>query len=134
MIIYVFGNEELKEDNKPFALIDKLKTEFPKIQFIKVDPNADLPFSDENHVILIDTIQGINKITLINENDLDKLITNISTTAHDYDLGFQLKYLKKLGKLNKITIIGIPQEGEVNFIEIKSIINLIVRDLKSRTI
>lgn len=122
MIIYVFGNPDVPEDNSIYPVVEKLKNDFKDIQFIDIKPNEDLPFIDEKNVILLDTIQGIDEVTILTENDLDKLIVNRSTTAHDYDLGFQLKYLKKLGKLQKITIIGIPN-GKSDYQTIKTILN-----------
>lgn len=113
-------------DNAAFKVADKLKDKIKGVQFITIKPNEDLPFIDEKNVILLDTIQGIKQVTILTEKDLDKLITNRSTTAHDYDLGFQLKYLKKLGKLNKITIIGIPQQGEIDYDFIHSTLRKLV--------
>jgi hypothetical protein len=51
---------------------------------------------------LLDTIQGLEDVTLILNKDLDKLVVSKSSSVHDYDLGFQLKYLQKLGKLGKL--------------------------------
>ena len=45
---------------------------------------------------------------------------------HDFDLAFQLRYLKKLGKLGEITIVGIPQEGEIDYFRIQSILRKLV--------
>ena len=51
--------------------------------------------------------------------------------AHDFDLPFQLRYLKKLGKLGTVTVIGIPQEGEVDHLLIKSIFRkLVAQDMQ----
>jgi hypothetical protein len=46
--------------------------------------------------------------------------------VHDFDLAFQLRYLKKLGKLGEVTIIGIPQEGEIDYLRIQSIFRKLV--------
>jgi Ni,Fe-hydrogenase maturation factor len=124
--VYFFGNENVAEDNAVFEVVNKLKAELNNINFIFINPNEDLPFVDEKYVIILDTVQGIKKIEIITEQDLDKLIINRSTTAHDYDLGFQLKYLKKLGKLEKIIIIGLPQRGEIDYDLIQSILRKLV--------
>jgi hypothetical protein len=127
MNVYVFGNNDLNKDNSAIKAANKLKNAISGLRFIYVKPNEDLPFADEKHAVLLDTVQGIDKVTVITENDLDKLIVNRSSTAHDYDLGFQLKYLRKLGKLNKITIIGIPQSGKFNYKQICLIIKNLLR-------
>ena len=52
-------------------------------------------------------------------------------SVHDFDLGFQLKYLKKLGKLGKVTIIGLPQSGNVDYDSIQSILRkLVAQDIQ----
>lgn len=41
--------------------------------------------------------------------DIDKIESSPNVSMHDFDLGFQLKLMKKLGKIDKVTIIGVPQ-------------------------
>lgn len=113
MKVYVFGNEDSSLDNKPFKIIEKLKMDFD-VDFVIVGINSDLPFYNKENVVILDTIDGIKEVTQLDDSDLDKLITKNSTSVHDFDLGFQLKYLKKLGKLGKVIIIGIPMSGKLN--------------------
>lgn len=130
MVIYVFGNPDVTEDKIAFEVADKLK-KTPGLEFIFVKPNEDLPFIGENHPVILDAVQGINNVTLINETHLDKLIISKSSTVHDFDLGFQLKYLTKLGKLKKLSIIGLPQFGEIDYDLIHSILRkLVVQDMQ----
>lgn len=42
--VYVFGNEDVPEDSVPFMLYDRLSADLPMLKFVKVAPNADLPF------------------------------------------------------------------------------------------
>jgi Ni,Fe-hydrogenase maturation factor len=131
MKVYVFGNEDLPQDSLPFVISNKLKRKLPGVEFIKVSPNQDLPFIDEKKVVILDTIQGINEVVELNENDLDKLLLSKSLTVHDFDLGFQLKYLKKIGKIGKIMIVGIPMEKEINYLRIQSILRkLVAQDMQ----
>lgn len=131
MTIYVFGNQDIPEDNAVFTVTRKLQKSFPQINFIFVPPNQDLPFTGQAHVILLDTVRGLSEATLLTEADIDKLSVNKSVTAHDYDLGFQLKYLKKLNKLGKVTIIGVPQNAQVNYERIQSIVRkLVAQDMQ----
>ena len=90
MTIYVFGNIDIPEDS---------------IEIKIIKPNEDVLFDSDNPII-IDTVSGLKKVTLFNK--IDDIESLKSSTVHDFDLGFQLKYLKKLGKIKKVTIIGIP--------------------------
>jgi hypothetical protein len=130
MTIYVFGNPDVSGDKIAFEVATHLN-HIPDLEIIYVKPNEDLPFINDMHPIILDTVQGINKVTLIDETHLDKLIVSRSSTVHDFDLGFQLKYLKKLGKLNKFTIIGLPQTGDIDYDLIHSILRkLVVHDIQ----
>jgi len=103
--IYVFGNPLVKEDSLPLKLIEKLKKEFPKIQFKEFDTVEDLEFEKELNII--DTVKGIKKVEII--EDLDKIITNKIYSLHDFDLGYNLKLLKKMNMINKVRIFGISE-------------------------
>jgi Ni,Fe-hydrogenase maturation factor len=113
MKVYIFGNEDNTNDNLAFKIASKIKDK--NLEFIKVKTNEDLPFIDEKQVVILDVVAGIDKVTEINNEDLDKLMVSKSTTVHDFDLGFQLKYLQKIGKLGKIKIIGIPMNTSCTF-------------------
>lgn len=124
MFIYVFGNPDEVCDNRVFEIIKH----FPQYSFKFVPPNADLPL--KSNLIILDTVYGLPAPTLLTEKNIDQLISSPRTTAHDYDLGFQLKYLRKLGKLDKVNIIGIPPEGELDYNLIHSIFKkLIAHDI-----
>ena len=113
--VYVFGNEDVAEDSSPLKLCEKLSKDFPMLTFMKVSPNADLPFAGQEDVIIFDTIQGIPIIQVFNENDLKHLVLSPRTSVHDFDLGFQLKFLMKIGKLKHITLIGLPMGRDVAY-------------------
>ena len=131
MKVYVFGNKDLGLDNKAFAAEKKLSAIFPQIEFVEVDPNADLPFVPDERIYIMDTVEGIEEPVLIEESDLDKLINTNSVSVHDFDLGFQLKYLKKLGKLGNVTIIGLPMEKKIDYLRIQSIFKkLVAQDMQ----
>jgi len=126
MKVYVFGNQDEPLDNKALEITEKLKTAFPAIHFTFVKPNEDLPFEDADKVIILDTVSGITKPMLLDETDIEKLSVSSYTSVHDFDLGFQLKYLKKLGKLRRVTIVGIPLEKETDYFSIQSIFKKLV--------
>ena len=105
MIIYIFGNDLLDFDNTPLKLAPMLKKEFPKIDFVIMDPNENIhPVNKE--LIIIDTIMDIDNVIIF--EDLNKIQLNKTLTMHDFDLGFNLKLLQKLGQLEKVTIFGVP--------------------------
>src|SRR5215210_5703924 len=126
MNVYVFGNEYVAEDKRAIEVARELQDTVEGISFILVDPNEDLRFVDEPQVVLLDTVQGIQDVVLVDGDELNGLILSPRGSVHDFDLAFQLKYLKKLGKLGEVTIIGIPQEGEVDYLRIQSIFRKLV--------
>lgn len=110
--IHIFGNPLLPFDNLPIKLSPKLKKRFPNIDFIIQDPNENLKPKNKE-LIIIDTVLGVKKVTVI--NDIDKIQLEKTYSAHDFDLGFNLKLLQKIGELKKVAIFGIPpniKEGE----------------------
>lgn len=113
--VYVFGNEDVEIDAKTFGYVQMLTQDFDKLEFVKVAPNSDLPFVDEDDVLMFDTIYGINKLEVITEKDIPKIELSPRTSVHDFDLGFQLKYLLKIGKLKKIIIVGIPMYKDIDY-------------------
>ena len=129
MEIYVFGNPDHPQDNLALIVSEKLN-DIPGVSFRPIDPNAELPLPRNKVIFIMDTVLGINQVELITEKDLDKILLSPRTTAHDYDLGFQLKYLTKIGRLNKINIIGLPLSGKVDY----DLIHLILRKLVAQDI
>lgn len=107
--IHIFGNPLLDFDNLPIKLVPKLKKNFPEIDFVITDPSENLkPINGE--LIIIDTVEGIKKVVVI--DDLEKIQTGKIFSLHDFDLAFNLKLLKKIGKLKKVKIFGVPMKGD----------------------
>jgi Ni,Fe-hydrogenase maturation factor len=105
--IHIFGNPLLDFDNLPLKLLPELKKLFPEIIFLVSDPNENLkPVNKE--LVIIDMVEGIKKVVLI--NNFEKIQTSKIYSLHDFDLGFNLKLLQKIGKLEKIKIIGVPMK------------------------
>ena len=108
LTIYLCGNPLLPFDSLPFKLKAKLEQAFPQINFVELDPNENLkPVNKE--LVIIDTIEGIDEVVLM--DDIDKIQTAPLYSMHDFDLGFNLKLLRKIGALERIKIIGVPMEG-----------------------
>ena len=126
MKVYVFGNEYVAEDKKAIEIARELEVMLEGVSFVFVRPNEDVPFSDEPQVVILDTVARIQDVAVVTGDAIDGLILSPRGSVHDFDLAFQLRYLKKLGKLGEVTIIGIPQEGKVDHLLIKSILRKLV--------
>lgn len=125
MNLLVFGNEDNAADD--LAIIVSKNINPPsQINISIIKPNDDIPLNRSKEVLILDTVLGIEAVTLITEKDLDKFVLSPRNSAHDYDLGFQLKYLTKIGKLNKINIIGLPVSKNIDYDLIHSILRKLV--------
>lgn len=107
--IYVLGNPNFEQDSLPVRLLPQLRKILPQFEFQHLDPTENLP--EREHLILIDTILGIKEVRTLTEKDFDRIQQSPRYSLHDFDLGFQLKLMKKLNKIKKITIIGVPDQG-----------------------
>lgn len=105
--IYIFGNELLDFDNTPIKLQPELEKLFPDYTFIVADPNENLK-PTKKELLIIDTVEGIDKVMVF--NDVSKIENTPKYSMHDFDLGFNLKLLHKIGDLEKVTIFGIPMK------------------------
>ena len=131
MKVYVFGNEDVECDKRAFEVKNKLEKKYCDISFVDVKPNENLPFDNHEDVVIMDVVDGLKEVTLIQNDDLDKIILPPRSSTHDFDLGFQIKYLKKLGKLGKATIIGLPMRGAIDYNRIHSILRkLVAQDMQ----
>lgn len=126
MKVYVFGNEDVPEDRRALDVAEKLAGTLEDVSFVPVKPNEDVPFANEKRVVALDTVQGIREVALIDGEDIDRLVLSPRGSVHDFDLAFQLRYLKKIDKLGEVTIVGIPQEGEIDYSRIQSILRKLV--------
>lgn len=130
MNIIVFGNPNHPQDSLALKVSKKL-VNFKSVSFQTIDPNGDLPLSPGKGLVILDAVMGIDKVTLFTEKDIGKLVLPPRTSIHDYDLGFQLKYLKKIGRLKNIRIIGLPMNGNVDYDLIHSILRkLVAQDMQ----
>lgn len=107
MKILIFGNPLIEKDSIPIKLIPLLKNEFPNIQFKEFETEEELKDEGKN-LILMDSIQGIKK-TMIIEN-MEQLDSNRIVSMHDFGVSHNLKLLKKIGYIESIKIIGVPQK------------------------
>lgn len=108
--VYVLGNPVEKSDSLPVKILPRLKKIFPDLNFIYHDPTEEINISDKKELIIIDTVKCLKRVTVF--HDINDFLISPRVTVHDYDLPLNLGILKKLGKVKKITIIGIPKKGK----------------------
>lgn len=106
--VWLFGNPDFAPDALPLKLKADLQSHLPDFEFVIKDPNEewDLP----QKLIIIDTVQGIDKITIF--NSLEQFQNTPRLTLHDFDLLTNLKWLAKLKKLPPLLIIGLPMKAQ----------------------
>ena len=129
--VYAFGNQDDARDNRALKVAKKLGVVYSSVTFKLIEPNADLPFANGEDVVLMDVVAGLTQPELIRDSQVQKILTPPRSTVHDFDLGFQLAYLKKLERLGKVTIIGLPMSGRINYARIHSIFKkLVAQDMQ----
>ena len=112
MQIFVFGNPDLEIDALPVRMIPALQKIFPNVTFTTLDPNEEWEVPE--HMLIIDTVVNISELTTF--TDLNAFMDAPRMTCHDFDAYSNLMFMKKLGKIQGATIIGIPpgkKEDEV---------------------
>ena len=103
----VFGNPLVEKDNLALKLIPKLQKHFPNIEFKEFDPTENLESEIENKTLFVlDVAERIDKVVVL--EDINKLETIGKYSMHDFDLAYNLKLLKKIGKLKNVKIIAVP--------------------------
>ena len=69
MKVYVFGNEYVVGDKRAIEVAKELDDSVEGISFVFVRPNEDLPLVDERHVVILDTVQTIQDVTLLERHN-----------------------------------------------------------------
>jgi hypothetical protein len=125
LTIFIFGNPDLENDSLPLKICPALRQIFPDIIFEIKDPNEEWDVPEE--LMAIDTVIGPREVTVF--DDLDAFTGAPQMTMHDFDALSNLRYLKKLGKLKKVKIIGVPPDmDEKKAIEaVSNILHKIIR-------
>ena len=74
----------------------------------------------------LDAVEGIDKVTMI--EDIDLIKNEKKYSLHDFDLGMTLKLLKKMKKIDSVKILGVPVNyGEERaFEELKKLITTLL--------
>jgi hypothetical protein len=106
--VFVVGNTADPKDRFPLGFLPLLKKRFPDIAFLPFDPTEEFP-PHPSHLVLIDAVEGISRVALVSDADAFSLPPRV--TVHEYDLALHLRLLQKLGRLRKLTVIGVPMTG-----------------------
>jgi len=117
MKIYCFGNEFIKQDSLAKKLADEIKIK--GIEFVKADSLEGI----DGDIVILDVVKGIKDVTII--DDVEKIKEFHPISAHDFDIGTELKLRKAIGGIGKVIIIGVPMKGNKEEIKekVKSYIN-----------
>ena len=131
MKVYVFGNKDAPGDEGAIEVAEGVGGAVDGVSFVFVGPNEDVPFVDEERVVILDVVHGMREVALISGDYIDRFAPPPRGTVHDFDLAFQLKYLKKIGRLGEVHVVGIPQDGEVDYDRVRSILRkLVAQDMQ----
>ena len=124
MKILVCGNPLVKQDSAALKAAKDLKKILPEVEFEEFDSVEEL---QDEEINILDVVEGLKKPKVIKNID-DIKIGKIYST-HDFDLGQNLKLLKKLGLIGKVTIFGVP--GRINKKTVGQLAELIKSNLPS---
>ncbi len=98
--IFVYGNALMEEDSKALRISRRIKIK--GVIFKEMDAVED--FDVENPVIM--DVADTDKVEII--TDENRLKQPRLYAAHDFDLAFQLKLLKKAGMIKSFKVIAVP--------------------------
>ena len=101
--ILVFGNPLMEKDRLALEVAERLEGKIKRIEF---EPVQELPEQKGGDLYIMDVALGIKKVELF--EGLDFLEKARPFGSHDFDLGFELKLLEKIGKLGKARVVAIP--------------------------
>ncbi len=105
MKILVFGNLLVKKDSLPLRILPKLKKKFKDIEFKDIDATEELQ-AEGRDLVILDAVEGIDKVMII--ENIDQIKQSKVYSLHDFDLGYNLKLLKKMKLIDSAKIIGVP--------------------------
>lgn len=123
MKIYCLGNEDIEFDSMAKKIAESLQ--ITGVEFLKTD-SLDAATGD---IIILDVIKGMTDVVLI--ENIDKIRDFYPVSAHDFDLGTELKLKKAIGEINSVKIIGVPMQGNIEEIKEK-VKNIIYSQIKAK--
>jgi Ni,Fe-hydrogenase maturation factor len=113
-VLLVFGNEYFEGDNLAVNVAKELDLDNIAVErCYSVDDLFNYYCYEK--ILVMDVVKGIDRVMLV--EDINKIKEHKLYSLHDFDLGFFLKLMKRLGNLKELKIIGIPQKGDRNKIK-----------------
>ncbi len=104
--VLVFGSEN---DPQAWGMIPDLKRILPAHGFVRTEDPEDLMKVLDDDVVILDVAEGISKPRVVAPESLAR---SRPSTLHDMDLGTYIQLLREIGKLDSVTIVGIPRQGQ----------------------
>ncbi|HEY6691148.1 MAG TPA: hypothetical protein VI008_08860, partial [Rubrobacter sp.] len=72
MRVYVFGNKDAPGDVGAIEIAEGVGDAVDGVSFVFVGPNEDVPFVDEERVVVLDVVHGMREVALISGDDIDR--------------------------------------------------------------
>ena len=117
-LIMAFGSHN---DPQAWEVCDALKKELSDLKFIKTDNPQDV-LNLRGDVVILDVVKGLNNASFVSVKDLKK---REIYTAHDFDIGYFLKFLDESGMIDNLKIVGIPEKwDETTVRDVKNLLGL----------
>jgi hypothetical protein len=118
MKVFVFGSEFQGDD-----IAYRVARECGEHEFVFSNDPTEL--LEEERIVIMDAVKGIDKVTVFGSADV--LNSRNVCSLHDFDLGFFLELMQKLGVERTVKIVGLPMRGDYE--EILSGARTSLRDL-----
>jgi hypothetical protein len=94
--VYCLGNKYISEDSIALLFIDQTIGSF-EFQEYHQEVKGD--------IVIMDVCKGIDEMQIL---DFDKFLERHPVSAHDFDIGMELKLLQATGQVDKVKVIAIP--------------------------
>ncbi len=104
--LYVFGNPYLEQDRFAIEVARQLSD---KVRLVFCRNPDELLQAQDDEILIIDVVKNIKEPVCI--TDPAQLKTQSMVSLHDFDLGFFLNLLDRMGIHKQVRIIGIPMKG-----------------------
>ena len=110
MRVLVFGNPIAREDSAAVKAAEKLQGKIKGVEFVYFDTSEDLE-KEGKEIVVLDAVVGLSSPRLVELSELE--LSERPLSLHGFDLLWSLLLLKKLGKIKKATIIGVPAKKPI---------------------
>jgi len=77
-------------------------------EFVYSNDPTDL--MEEDNIIILDAVKDLTEVRIF--TNVDDFADMRISSLHDFDLGFFLKLAEKMDMKKKITVIGLPMQGD----------------------